>query len=444
MKKVFDIALKDMTQYFRSMIALVMMFAVPILMVGMFYIMFGGNDGGEESFEIPVTKVIVVNQDAGEIEFDAGIAAAVPETYTQSGSESGMNSMGNFMTLMLQSDDFTDLISVSQMENVNEAKAAVDTQKAGVAVLIPSDFSDAFTDPEKEATVEFYQDPGLTLGPDIVKGIVRQFLDNFSASGITLQITFEQLYQAGVPIDGNTSQAIVGTYFQEMFAQSQNQNPTALLSLQNPAGEEVAGISSVGMISMMMTGMTVFYVFFTGASTAQSLISEDEKGTLPRLFTTPTSQSTILGGKFLAGVLMILVQIAVLMLFGNLVFQIEWGRLITLLPIILAMILAASSFGVFLMSWVRTERQAGLMIGSCVTIMGMLGMLPIFVFSMPNPPQVVHTLSHLVPQGWAVEGLQIAMEGGLPVDVIGNSLVLLVWAVAFFVIGVLRFRKRFA
>ena len=54
--KIVDIAFKDMTQYFRSMIALVMMFAVPILLVGMFYIMFGGNDGEEESFEIPVTK----------------------------------------------------------------------------------------------------------------------------------------------------------------------------------------------------------------------------------------------------------------------------------------------------------------------------------------------------------------------------------------------------
>ena len=129
------------------------------------------------------------------------------------------------------------------------------------------------------------------------------------------------------------------------------------------------------------------------------------------------------------------------MLFGYLVFQIEWGRLVTLLPIVIAMTLTASTFGIFLMSWARTERQAGLMIGGFVTIMGMLGMLPIFVLSMPNPPQIVFTLSHLVPHGWAVEGLQIAMEGGAPADVIINSLVLLAWAVLFFVIGVLRFRQ---
>jgi ABC-2 type transport system permease protein len=444
MKKVFDIAFKDMTQYFRSLIALVMMFAVPILLVGMFYIMFGGSGSEEERFEIPVTKVIVVNQDAGEVQFDAGIAEVVPEAYTQSAADSGSNSMGAFLTLMLQSDDFADLMSVTQMDTAEEAKTAVDNQEAGVAILIPEDFSDAFTDPAGDATVMFYQDPGLTLGPGIVKGIVQQFLDNFSTSGITLKITFERLFATGVPVDESTSQTIVGAYFQDMFSQSQNQNPTALLNVQNPAGEQVAGISSVGIISMMMTGMTVFYVFFTGASTAQGLLSEEVKGTLQRLFTTPTPQSTILGGKFLAGVLMIIVQITVLMLFGNLVFNIDWGRLVTLLPVVVAMTLTAATFGIFLISLVHTERQAGLMIGGVVTIMGMLGMLPIFVFSMPNPPLIVNTLSHLVPQGWAVEGLQIAMEGGQPADVIANALVLLVWAVAFFVIGVLRFRKRFA
>jgi ABC-2 type transport system permease protein len=443
MKKAFDIAFKDLTQYFRSLIALVMMFAVPILLTGMFYIMFGGA-GEEESFEIPVTDVIIVNQDAGEIQFDQGVAQAVPDTYTQSVEASGLNSMGDFMTLMLQSDQFVDTMRVAVSEDPEQAKSAVDNQEAGVVILIPEDFSDAFTDPEGTATVEFYQDPGLTLGPDIVKGIVQQFLDNFSTSRITLQVTFEQLYQSGVPVDKGVSQSIVGAYFQEMFDQSQGQNPAALLNVLSPEGESISGFSAAGMISMMMAGMTVFYVFFTGASTAQSLLTEEQKGTLPRLFTTPTHQSTILSGKFISGVLMILVQIIVLMLFGNLVFQIEWGRLVTLLPVITATTLASVTFGIFLMSWVRTERQAGLMIGGFVTVMGMLGMLPIFVLSMPNPPQFVFTASHLVPQGWAVEGLQIAMAGGTPADVLLNSLVLLGWAAVFFVIGVLRFRKRFA
>ncbi|MFC1996661.1 ABC transporter permease [Chloroflexota bacterium] len=440
MIKVVDIAFKDMTQFFRSLIALVMMIGVPILLTGMFYIMFGG---GEDGFEIPVTNVIVVNQDVGEIQFDEGFAGTVPETYTQGAAISGLNSMGDFITEMFQSEAFSDLMSVTVMDDAELAKKAVDNQEAGVAILIPENFSDAFTQPEGQAVVGFYHDPGLTLGPNIVKGIVQQFLDSFSSSQITLQVTFEQLAK-GIPIDDGISQAIMVVFFQEMFEQSQDQNASAQLNVQSSTGEEVAGVASAGMISMLMTGMTVFYVFFTGASTAQSLLTEEEKGTLARLFTTPTPHSTVLGGKILSAVLMIIVQITVLMLFGYLVFGIEWGRFITLLPIIFSLTLAASTFGIFLMSWAHTERQAGLMMGSFVTIMGMLGMLPIFVLSMPNPPQMVFTLSHLVPQGWAVEGLQKAMEGGTPTDVILNSVVLLVWAFVFFLVGVIRFRKRFA
>jgi ABC-type multidrug transport system permease subunit len=73
----------------------------------------------------------------------------------------------------------------------------------------------------------------------------------------------------------------------------------------------------------------------------------------------------------------------------------------------------------------------------------MLGMMPVFVVSMPNPPAFIAVASKFVPQGWAVQGLQTAMEGGAPSDVTAISLVLLAWAAAFFVIGILRFRSRF-
>ena len=71
MKKILDIAFKDMKQYFRSLIALVMMFGVPILLVGMFYIMFG-NEDDEQGFVIPVTNVVIVNQDEGVSQVDEG------------------------------------------------------------------------------------------------------------------------------------------------------------------------------------------------------------------------------------------------------------------------------------------------------------------------------------------------------------------------------------
>ena len=380
------------------------------------------------------------------------------------GSLTGMLSISEPMfsdvTITLSSDDISELMlpptvtvpagdtsadfRITVMEDYDEAKLIVDNQEAGVAILLPENFTESFTQAEGESIIHFYHDPGLVIGPNIVRGILQQLVDNLSSSRITLQITFEQMIKSGIPIDGDISEAIVNKYFQNMAAQQDGQYVPIQVVLQNPEGEVVTGDNTTNLVSMMMTGMTVFYVFFTGASTAQGLLIEEQKGTLARLFTTPTGQFTILGGKFLSGVLMIIVQISVLMVFGYVVFKIEWGQLRTLIPMIFSLTLAASTFGIFLMSWVQTEHQAGLMIGGFVTIMGMLGMLPIFVLSMPSPPQIVFTLSRLVPQGWAVEGLQKAMEGGVPTEVIMNSVVLLCWSFVFFLIGVVRFRQRFS
>ena len=102
-----------------------------------------------------------------------------------------------------------------------------------------------------------------------------------------------------------------------------------------------------------------------------------------------------------------------------------------------------SSFGVFLISWMKNTRQAGFMIGGMVTILGMAGMMPTFTAGMPNPPSFIQTISYCTPQGWAVDGLNTTMTGGGLPDVMMNILVLVGWAIVLFSIGVIRFRNRY-
>ena len=70
----------------------------------------------------------------------------------------------------------------------------------------------------------------------------------------------------------------------------------------------------------------IFYAFYTGVATAESILQEEEERTLPRLFSTPTPQATILGGKFLAVLFTVLVQVIVLLLVARLIFGIHWGE----------------------------------------------------------------------------------------------------------------------
>ena len=56
-----------------------------------------------------------------------------------------------------------------------------------------------------------------------------------------------------------------------------------------------------GMLGVFLSlDLLIFFVFFTGANTAQLILKEQEEGTLARVFTTPTPLPVILGGKFAA------------------------------------------------------------------------------------------------------------------------------------------------
>jgi hypothetical protein len=105
------------------------------------------------------------------------------------------------------------------------------------------------------------------------------------------------------------------------------------------------------------------------------------------------------------------------------------------------LILSASSFGVFVNSFLKNTKQAGVLFGGVLTVTGMLGMIRIFAMSSPGSP--VETISLLVPQGWAIRGLMQSMTGEAVGIVFVNALVLLGWSAAFFVIGVLRFNRRY-
>jgi len=216
------------------------------------------------------------------------------------------------------------------------------------------------------------------------------------------------------------------------------------LSIVSPAGtaQEQNTNQSAGMIGPIMAGMMVFFVFFMGANGADSIIREDEQGTLARLFTTPTTISSILGGKFIGIVICLCIQVAVLLLASTFLFGIQWGQPATILLVSLALVAASSGFGLLLMSFVRNSRQTGPVLGGVMMITGMLGGL--FTTGIPNLSAAVDKVTLVIPQGWALLSWKLALSGAGPIQVIVPVLVLLALGLIFFAAGVARFRRRYA
>jgi ABC-2 type transport system permease protein len=422
--KIMDIALKDLLRSFRSVFVLVFAFILPLLTIAVFYFAFGGMGGDDGGFNLPTTKVQIVNLDE-----------PVPQV--------GDFVAGDVLVEAIQNEAY---FEVAEADSSEEARAAVDNQKAGVAIIVPADFTAAASAPNSEASIEIYQDPTLSVGPGIVKGFVGGFVDNFVGSKIAAEVAYEQMVEQGETIDGTVLYDIASQYSD--WAQVQSHDTSALFDTALVAGSEREETSMIAqMMSTIMAGMMVFYAFFTGASSSQSILKEEEEGTLARLFTTPTPQSTILGGKFIAIFATLVIQVAVLILLSMTIFGIDWGKTLPVVLVALGLIVLAASFGIFVTSWLKGTKQAGAVYGGVLNIVGWVGISRMFLALVPGTESfapIGNTVSLISPYGWALWGWQETLSGGGVGDVILIVAVMLVISAAFFAIGVFKFRKRFS
>ncbi len=425
--KTLDIAWKDLRHSFRSAFALVFMFVVPLLTVGLFYLAFGGAASDGE-LDLSIIEVQVVNLD-------------------QPASQAGDFSAGETLTEFLASEELAELLNVTRVEDAVEARAAVDGQRAAVAVIIPPDFTAAMLAPEGRAAVELYRDPTLQMGPDIVKGIVSQFIDGFAGSEIASDVLDDQLAKRGVTVDAQLQQEIAMRYarWSAELGQRRGEAGASLVDVR-PVGkvEGEAEDPLMQILRPIMTGMMIFYAFFTAANSARSILDEEEAGTLSRLFTTPTSVSTILAGKVLAVFATLVVQVAVLVAFGALILRMSWGAPLPVGLVALGLVVLASSFGVFLTSLLENTEQVGIVFGGVMTVTGMVGINAMFTGNLSGTSGATDAIALLTPQGWAMRGWRVVLQGGGIPDLLLTLGVMVALSLIFFAIGVRRFEKRFA
>jgi len=427
--KILDIALKDMTRSFRSAFALIFMFVIPLLVPVLFYFMFGNIANNEQAFQLPVTKVMVVNLDQGSPTFQQAIANIPGGTQA--------NSLGEIVVNVLQSPDFANLLEVTPEANAAAARAAVDNQQAGVAIIIPADFSARFSTLGGQAIIEFYQDPTLTIGPGVVKSILNQFMDSISGAKIAVNVAMAQTGTSDPALIGQ----VVGRY---MAAQLQGDPTTTLLNVQSPVQAKPVRNPVLAIVGLVMGAMLIFYAYYTGVATAQGILQEDEQHTLPRLFTTPTPPSFILTGKFLGVLLTVMAQVIILLIAARIIFQVNWGSWQAITLMSACIILNAAAFGIFINSLLKSTKQGGAVFGGVLTITTWVGAMPIFIGFAGYSNPTVNAISLTMPQGWIVRMLMEGVNSAPLSQITLSGLVSLAWTAAFFIIGVWRFERRYA
>lgn len=425
--KIFDIAFKDLLRSLRSAFAIGMMVVAPLLLTGLIYFAFGGMSGGDVSMT-PIT-VGVVNAD--RLPADALLDRPI-----------GDNIRSMFFDQSVES-----WIAASDYPDEIAARAAVDRQEIGVAVVVPPNFTERYLSGARDVQVLIVSDPTLSVGPGVVEDMVTMMIDAVAGGGIALQTFMERQQVHGIQTDVANTPAWIeryGKWYREFQHALFHEPEKAALVMLAPSVGDTATVDPVQkMMGLTMAGQMIFFAFFTGAYSMMSILREDEEGTLARLFTTPTGRTSILTGKFVAVFITVLVQGVVLMVAGHYAFGIRWGDPSSVSLALTGQVVAATGLGVLLISFVKSTRQAGPVLGGALTGLGMLGGL--FTANIPSGmPAAMDVIAKFTPQGWVLKTWRAVMDGQAIGDVLIPFLVLVGMGIVMFMIGALMFKRRFA
>lgn len=316
------------------------------------------------------------------------------------------------------SRSFVDQLGKERLSvGVFTAESADSAKSFARALTIPRGFADSLAAGKRIAlTLDVARskdaDRDLTARVSIYKVIVR-----------TLAILAEA--------DTAGTGAITGASFEEQY-RTLLSRPDLIRTEVSVAGKgrvlpSGVGASAPSMLIMFLMVNTVIYgsIF---------LALEKQNRCLARMGTMPVSRGDILAGKVLGRVMIGLVQSAIMILAGALIYKVWWGPSpLALLLLLLCLAVTSASLGIFLGGMVRTPEQAGAIAWIVPLFLGAIGgcWWPLEVV-----PRWMQIVGHISPAAWAMDAMHGMLAFGKgPGVILVPCLVLLGYAGVLLFVG---------
>jgi ABC-2 type transport system permease protein len=423
MKKLLNVALKDLTVAFRDPSALIWMLATPFLLTLAMAFAFGRLTGGtSQSSGLSDIPVVIVNHDAGQF--------------------------SQFVVQAFESKDLSELLEPSKVGDEAAARKMVDDDKAAAAVIIPADFSDSILPPglqagaatalssRQQAVVEVYGNQARPISVGVIRSLVARMIDRLGAGQAGAQVAIMQLLAGGL-----VSPQELQTVGQDIGARAgQAASTQALIGVKSQTIESQASSGGFDWLGYMAPSMAIMFLMFTAMNGARTILSERQWGTLPRMLASPSTPTQILGGK-VAGIFLIgAAQLFILILASSLAFGVKWGSPIAVVALTLAVVAAATGWGIVLAAYAKSPGQVG-SVGSMLALV-FAGLAGNFV-PRQNYPQWLQTAGYVTPNAWGLEGFTKLTSGGTLSDVALPIVALGVMAAVLFTIATLAFRRQY-
>ena len=404
--RTLDIALKDIRQLIFDWRTALFLLLMPIGFTLLFAYVFSGGGGDD-----PRLPVGYVDQDGGSI-------------------------LSTRLLSLLESSESIRPVVLDDGD-IEEAETQVADEELAAAIVVPAGFGAQAPSDNGNGTIKpiVIVDPSSNAGQAAQNGLQvaqMRLLGAIETANVT-----SQAYRAA----GETANGEFWTESLDRAIEAWDDPPLTLTS--NPSGgmaDEAEGESGTGNdYAHSSAGIMVQFAMAGLIGAAELIVVERKSGTMRRLLTTPVARMEIILGHFLAMFLMILAQLAVLILFGQLLLGVEYLRepLGSLLMLLITAFWAAS-LGLLIGIFARTEEQIVIYtIGIMLVLSGLGGAWMPLEFT----SKAFQTVGHLLPTAWAIDGFENIVVRGLGFgSVLQPAAIVLGFAVAFFGVAIWRFR----
>ncbi|MEW6665958.1 MAG: ABC transporter permease [Thermodesulfobacteriota bacterium] len=298
---------------------------------------------------------------------------------------------------------------VRYLERQSEIDQALARGEALLAIVIPVDFSPRVKQGMKvniQAVLDGSDSNTATIAMGYLKAV---------AAGFDMGIQESRIRRAGLQMVDMPLEARIRVWF----------NPE--LKSKNFI---IPGLSAVIMMSI------------TCMMTALSVSREKETGTMEQIFATPITSGELLIGKLLPYLALGLVDMALVVGAGVIVFGVPFrGSYLTLLLTALFFLAGTLSWGLFISVASRSQLQASQI--AMVSAMLPSFLLSGFIYPIENMPVVLQAITVIVPARYFVEILKGLFLQGVGLSVLWPQLLaLVIYALLVLNVARKRFKKR--
>jgi ABC-2 type transport system permease protein len=308
---------------------------------------------------------------------------------------------------------------VTEVDDEDAARNAVESEEAGAAAVIPAGFGDA-VQAGGDATIRIIGDVDAELSTGILRSVAEAYARELQAVRLSIMLATD-----GAP---PSDPAAIGDLVERALAQP---SPISLVDRE-------AELKRMPSRTFYAASMAIFFLFFTAQFGVLSLLSERRQGTLPRLVAAPIQPAAIVAGKALGAFAMGLSAMAVLAAASTLLLGADWGHPVGVAVMILAAVVAVTGITALITTLARTEEQAG---GWNSIVAVSLAILGGAFMDLSQGPAILSRLSFLTPHAWFLQGLdEMAAPSFTLPDVALPAGVLLAMGLVTGAIGLVRAR----